>query len=267
MIFFQQTPVTYPLDPVVQRFLSGNFYNFCAALEIPGACLRWCMLGFSSTSPWYSVTAVVNGLYIVPISIDCLSYKFWYLQTIFLLTVVFANFQLDTLQGGPLLVIHGTITPIVKWPYKWVIGVITLLIIEVITPFVTGDWGPACSTPWKINMEPINHPFRKENDLPNLHDSMIIFHVNLPGCNPTPNPQQKSRLKTPNQQMFKPNTSPAVEALQALQVQSNLHPPRGKRQIHSLPKIPSCKWSEITPTWYPKQPFLNGCLVKQQLFM
>ena len=25
-------------------------------------------------------------------------------------------------------------------------------------------------TPWKINMEPINHPFRKENDLPNLHD-------------------------------------------------------------------------------------------------
>ena len=26
------------------------------------------------------------------------------------------------------------------------------------------------STPWKINMEPTNHPFRKENDLPNLHD-------------------------------------------------------------------------------------------------
>ena len=24
-------------------------------------------------------------------------------------------------------------------------------------------------TPWKINMEPTNHPFRKENDLPNLH--------------------------------------------------------------------------------------------------
>ena len=24
--------------------------------------------------------------------------------------------------------------------------------------------------PWKINMEPTNHPFRKENDLPNLHD-------------------------------------------------------------------------------------------------
>ena len=25
-------------------------------------------------------------------------------------------------------------------------------------------------TPWKINMEPTNHPFIKENDLPNLHD-------------------------------------------------------------------------------------------------
>ena len=25
-------------------------------------------------------------------------------------------------------------------------------------------------TPWKINMEPTNHPFGKENDLPNLHD-------------------------------------------------------------------------------------------------
>ena len=25
-------------------------------------------------------------------------------------------------------------------------------------------------TPWKINMEPTNHPFRKENDLAGLHD-------------------------------------------------------------------------------------------------
>ena len=24
--------------------------------------------------------------------------------------------------------------------------------------------------PWKINMEPTNHPFSMENDLPNLHD-------------------------------------------------------------------------------------------------
>ena len=27
------------------------------------------------------------------------------------------------------------------------------------------------ATPWKINMEPTNHPFRKEHDLPNLHDN------------------------------------------------------------------------------------------------
>ena len=25
-------------------------------------------------------------------------------------------------------------------------------------------------TPWKINMEPTNQSFRKENDLPNMHD-------------------------------------------------------------------------------------------------
>ena len=32
-------------------------------------------------------------------------------------------------------------------------------------------------TPWKINMKPTNHPFRKEHDLPNPHvpSSMLIF--------------------------------------------------------------------------------------------
>ena len=35
-------------------------------------------------------------------------------------------------------------------------------------------------TSWKINMEPTNHPFRKENYLPNLQG--IMFHVNLQGC-------------------------------------------------------------------------------------
>ena len=34
-------------------------------------------------------------------------------------------------------------------------------------------------TPWKINMEPANHPFRKEMI---FQTSMIMFHVNLPGC-------------------------------------------------------------------------------------
>ena len=32
--------------------------------------------------------------------------------------------------------------------------------------------GAVGNTPWKINMEPRNHPFGKENDLPNLHDDV-----------------------------------------------------------------------------------------------
>ena len=39
-------------------------------------------------------------------------------------------------QGGPLPVISGVVSPINEWPYKWVTGVITLL-IGVITPFIT----------------------------------------------------------------------------------------------------------------------------------
>ena len=45
------------------------------------------------------------------------------------------------LQGGPLLVINEVITPI-KWPYKWITGVITLL-IGVVTLLITGR-GPPC---------------------------------------------------------------------------------------------------------------------------
>ncbi len=33
-------------------------------------------------------------------------------------------------------------------------------------------------TPWKINMEPTNHPERKMI----FQTSMIMFHVNLQGC-------------------------------------------------------------------------------------
>ena len=40
--------------------------------------------------------------------------------------------------------------------------------------------GSIFSTPWKTNMEPTNHPFRKENDLPNLQG--IMYHVTLQGC-------------------------------------------------------------------------------------
>ena len=31
------------------------------------------------------------------------------------------------------------------------------------------SWEGDQNTPWKIDMEPTNHPFWKENDLPNLH--------------------------------------------------------------------------------------------------
>lgn len=40
-------------------------------------------------------------------------------------------------------------------------------------------------THWKINMEPTNQPFGKENDLPNLQGIMLKA-VNLPGCIPKP---------------------------------------------------------------------------------
>ena len=39
--------------------------------------------------------------------------------------------------------------------------------------------GGNSTTPRKMNMEPINHPFRKENDL--NQTSMIVFHVNFAG--------------------------------------------------------------------------------------
>ena len=44
---------------------------------------------------------------------------------------------------------------------------------------------PSETTPWKVDMAPINHPFRKEHDLPNLHD-YVMFHINLQGCAGTP---------------------------------------------------------------------------------
>ena len=45
----------------------------------------------------------------------------------------------------------------------------------ICNPMKSSDFSFFCGinvwyTPWKINMEPTNHPFRKENDLPNLHD-------------------------------------------------------------------------------------------------
>ena len=37
-------------------------------------------------------------------------------------------------------------------------------------------------TPWKINMEPTNHPLERKMI---FQTSMIMFHVNLLGCNGT----------------------------------------------------------------------------------
>ena len=58
-------------------------------------------------------------------------------------------------------------------------GVVILLIGEILYKELWPKYGFLAwfkmffhrrSTPWKINMEPTNHPFIKENDLPNLHD-------------------------------------------------------------------------------------------------
>ena len=45
-------------------------------------------------------------------------------------------------------------------------------------PGFHGEKNPRSGTAWKINMEPTKHPFRKENDLPNLQCSMLILPIN-----------------------------------------------------------------------------------------
>ena len=48
------------------------------------------------------------------------------------------------------------------------------MVPEKVTVMGPDDWSrlgePWTCTPWKINMKPTNHPFRKDNELPNLHD-------------------------------------------------------------------------------------------------
>ena len=56
------------------------------------------------------------------------------------------------LVGAALPVLNRFITPI-KWPYKWVTGVVTLL-IEVVTPLTTGT-GPTCNTVDGRNPAPV----------------------------------------------------------------------------------------------------------------
>ena len=55
---------------------------------------------------------------------------------------MYSLFKSQSLQGGPLPVINGY--NLHKWPYKWVTGVTTLLMV-VITPLIT-DRGPPCNS-------------------------------------------------------------------------------------------------------------------------
>ena len=55
----------------------------------------------------------------------------------------------------------------------------------------TGVLNGVSSAPWKIRMEHTHHPFRKENDRNQI--SMIMFHVNLPGCNVSSTENKLSR--------------------------------------------------------------------------
>ena len=58
----------------------------------------------------------------------------------------------------------------------------SIVIIQVAVCIIyTRSWKPPPSvhTPWKINMEPTNHPFRRKII---FQTSMSLFHVNLPGC-------------------------------------------------------------------------------------
>ena len=47
------------------------------------------------------------------------------------------------------------------------------------TPATPPETSSGKSRPWKINMEPTNHKFRKEMI---FQTSVIMFHVNLQGC-------------------------------------------------------------------------------------
>ena len=47
--------------------------------------------------------------------------------------------------------------------------------LKVSHRFASSVIPPTKGTPWNMNMEPTNHSFRKENDLPNVLFSMLIF--------------------------------------------------------------------------------------------
>ena len=97
-------------------------------------------------------------------------------------------------------------------------------------------------TPWKINMEPKNRPFRKENDLPNLQG--IMFHVNLPGCNP---------VTLRNRRVFSSFYFREARRFHRLEAAACL---LGSDAGHSSVKFKSCS------SWWLNQPHLKNMLVK-----
>jgi len=72
--------------------------------------------------------------------------------------------------GGQHIITNGDASNVIRFPKAT---------CEYFRPLVPILWFQS-DTPWKINMEPTNHPFRKENDLNQTF--MIMFHVNLRGC-------------------------------------------------------------------------------------
>ena len=70
----------------------------------------------------------------------------------------------SSLQSGSMILKPADLSTIKKWHLKHVLS--------------RSSW----FTPWKINMEPTNHPFRKENGLPNHHfqvpcESSGVYHL------------------------------------------------------------------------------------------
>ena len=67
-------------------------------------------------------------------------------------------------------------------------------------------------TPWKIILEPKNHPTKKENHLPNLH---FWFHLHFTGCIPQTSPPKNKRcLEDIYSQQWSPDKESQAEKRQ-----------------------------------------------------
>ena len=98
-------------------------------------------------------------------------------------------------------------------------------------------------------MEPTNHGFRKENDLPNLHD--YVYHVILQGCNPCKRYQQLfgkaaeklsswSRKKVVCSNATAREASASVSALRSTRVEAGS--PGRFTWKKTLPDVPDVCW-------------------------